>query len=1223
MRLLIDLQGAQTESRFRGIGRYSMSLAQAMARNAGSNDVWVAVNGTLADGISEIREGFDGLISQDRIRVFESLPDVGWPDPANAWRRGAAERIRESFLAGLQPDVIHVSSLFEGSQDAAVTSIGRHVHNVPTAVTLYDLIPLLNQDKYLTSDWTRQWYMDKVRSLERSTLLLSISEYARSEALQALSIDPARVINMSSAISPHFKPQSIGVTERDLLRSRFGIRSAYVMYSGAMESRKNADGLLQAFAMLDEKIRASTQLVIAGKVAPHDMERFVALAGNLRVTPQVIFTGYISDQELILLYSAAAVYVFPSLHEGFGLPALEAMACGAPTIGSATTSVPEVIGRQDALFDPTNPEAIAASIKRVLCDEEFSASLREHAPRQAARFSWDASAQTALTAFERIVQGKSSNASWPAAHKHLDHGYRALIDDLGTMSEDMEPPFRDLAKAATAIARNSEGNEHVARAGVLPDKLRWRVEGPFDSSYSLALVNRELALALFARGHEVVLHSTEGPGDFDANVDFLAARPEVASLHTQVSAMPAIEADITSRLMYPPRVADMVSRQNLLHLYAWEESGFPQDWVNNFNTHLQGISCVSEHVRKVLIDNGVAIPISVRGNGVDHWLRVDEDNSYPLDARQFRFIHVSSCFPRKGADVLLKAFGEAFTSRDDVSLVIKTFANPHNHVHDWLKEARYGRDDFPHVVIIEDDLSDAELKGLYSKCHALVAPSRAEGFGLPLAEAMLSGLQVITTGWSGQLDFCNDQTAWLVDFDFAQAQSHFNLPLSVWAEPKLESLVSAMKDVFNASVEVRMDKIKAGHSLLERKYKWSDIARHVESDARDFALSPGLVLPRIGWVTTWNTRCGVATYSSNLIAGYDAPVSIFAAQAQDRTFDDEPNVDRCWEQGDADNLENLSLRIDAFNLKVLVIQFQYSFFDFTALDIFIRRQKEAGRTVILMMHATIDSPQNPRKRLGRLAGALALCDRVLVHSIDDLNRLKRLDVIDNVTLFPHGIMDAIDPPQRPVPNRWVIASYGFFLPHKGLVELIEAMAILRQRGRDVQLTMFNAEYPVPESRAHIELAHTVIGRLGLEKHVTLVSEFLRDEQSMQGLVDTDLIVFPYQGTGESSSAAVRHGLASGRPVAVTPLSIFDDVGAAVHRLPGTTPQQMADGLGALLDEIGSNAESMHATSMAAQTWRDTHRCSTLSRRLGSMISQLQPNADHPSNIPGTEKLRHT
>lgn len=1205
MRLVIDLQGAQTESRFRGIGRYSMSLAQAMVRNAGDHEVWVAVNGAFPDGIEDIRAAFDGILPQERLRTFDTFTDVGWPHGENAWRRRASELMWESALAGLQPDIVHVSSLFEGAQGGAVTSIGRLPGASPAAMTLYDLIPLLNPEKYLGSDWGRAWYMDKLEALKRSELLLSISGHAREEALQALGLDPARVVNMSSAISPHFKPLPIGYEQRNQLRQRFGVTHDYVMYSGAMEPRKNAERLLQSFAMLGDALLSRHQLVIAGKINPHDMLRFTALAKQLGIADRVVYTGYITDDELILLYSAASVYVFPSLHEGFGLPALEAMACGAPTIGSGTTSVPEVIGRDDALFNPTDVVDMTRSIRRVLEDADFAGALRAHAPLQAARFSWDATACTALSAFERVVAGRRApNRSWPASQQALQSNYESLLAGFGQIETGVTPSDAELQVAARAISSAVESNLQIARSGTLPDRLEWRIEGPFDSSYSLALVNRNLALALKARGHNVVLHSSEGPGDFEPSAQFLKDNPSIAALHAAVPDMPPSAATVTSRMMYPPRVHDMASRINTVHLYAWEESGFPQGWMDDFNANLQGISCLSSHVQKIMVDNGAAIPLRVGSCGVDHWLSVVADPTYQVEGKSFRFLHVSSCFPRKGVDALLRAYGQAFSAADDVSLVIKTFANPHNEVHRWLQEASEGRNDFPHVSIIEGDISDGQLRALYAQCHALVSPSRAEGFGLPMAEAMLMDLPVITTAWGGQLDFCTPDTAWLVDYRFVQARTHFDLHGSVWADPDIDSLAAALRGVHEASPVERAGRASRARALLMEKFKWSDVAAKLEQDVRTFASAPALPSIRTGWVTTWNTRCGIATYSSNLVDGLRDPVAILAADDVDRTFDDGPEVIRCWTRGFGDDLSRLSAQIERLDLQALVIQFQYAFFDFPHFNRFLAQQKAAGRTVIVLMHATIDAAETPAKQLTMIAPALSQCDRVLVHSIADLNRLKDVGVERNTTLFPHGIMDAPAVTPRTRSTRLHLASYGFFLPHKGLVELIEAVALLRRAGVDAFLTMVNAEYPDPVSAGQIRLAEQAVQRHGLQSHVRMLTAFQRDEDSMALLQDADVIVFPYQGTGESASGAVRYGLASGRPVAVTPIPIFDEVGAIVHRLPGTSATDIARGLASL--HAGWNAEDpeIDRIQQNAGRWRAEHRYPRLAARLDSITRQL-------------------
>lgn len=1209
MRIVLDMQGAQTESRFRGIGRYSIALARAMVRQAGTYDVCLVLNAGLAEGAEAVERAFADLLPPQRIFRFDALAPVSWVDPMNAWRRHASERMREAFLRDLHADVVHVSSLFEGAQDRAVTSIASGADNPPAAATLYDLIPLLNPEKYLGSDWARAWYGSKTESLKRARLLLSISEHARKEALEMLGLDPDRIVNISSAVSEDFRPLPLDGQAAAALRSRLGISGDFIMYSGAMDARKNVDGLVAAFALLPPDLRAKYSLVVAGKVDPQDQERVRRVARKHGLADRLVLTGYLSDADLIALYNCTALYVFPSLHEGFGLPALEAMACGAPTIGSSTTSVPEVIGLKEAMFDPSDISAMAALMHRGLSDGGFAQRLRAHALIQASKFSWDISAKRAIEAFEGLHdRSQSRRRKWATVLADIEANYQGLIASIGAIdAASTGPSGTDLAATASAIAENQEVALHAARLALgCPDALKWRVEGPFDSSYSLALVNRELALALSGCGNDVALHSTEGPGDFDASPAFLARHLDVARLHERERSMPPEEADVASRLLYPPRVEDMRSRFNLLHDYAWEESAFPAEWVDAFNGHLQGITVLSRHVEKILLDAGVSVPISVSGAGVDHWSRIEATPGYGVPGKSFRFLHVSSCFPRKGVDVLLKAYGEAFSATDDVSLIIKTFPNPHNEIHAWLAEAKAGRTDFPDVMIIEEDLPEETLKAIYEQCHVLVAPSRAEGFGLPLAEAMLSGLAVITTGWGGQADFCNEETAWLVDYRFEEARTHFGLFHSVWAEPDLHGLARAMREVHGMSAAERAGKVDCAQRLLWHAFRWSDVAERTDRFVRGLAAAPYRRAPRIGWVTTWNTRCGIASYSEHLIRRMPGEVTVFAAQAADQGAPDGPEVVRCWRQSGPESLSELSAAVEASGCDVLVLQFQYGFFEFGPLAEFLTEQAEEGRAVVVMMHATQDPIHVPDRQLSMLADALAKCARILVHGVADLNRLKAIGLVDNVAIFPHGIVDAspVEQSVRTHKAPFTLASYGFFLPHKGLPELVEAVSLLAHQGNDVRLMMVNAEYPVGESRAMIELTRKRIAELGLNGRVSLMTDYLKDDESLRLLSDADLIVYPYQGTGESSSAAVRYGLASGRPVAVTPISIFDDVDGAVHRLPGIGPAELARGIAVLMEDVRMGGKAALQVEASAARWRQAHRYSRLGLRLYNMLCAL-------------------
>lgn len=247
--------------------------------------------------------------------------------------------------------------------------------------------------------------------------------------------------------------------------------------------------------------------------------------------------------------------------------------------------------------------------------------------------------------------------------------------------------------------------------------------------------------------------------------------------------------------------------------------------INNFNRELDAILCTSEHVRKVLIDNGTKVPVFNVGNGCEHWERIQSAKQPQLNAKTFRFLHVSSCFPRKGVQAMLVAYGAAFTAKDDVSLIIKTFANPHNEVQAWLKEAQKQHVNYPDVIIIEQDMPEQELKALYEYCDVLVAPSCAEGFGLPIAEAMLSGLPAITTDWSGQLDFCTQENSWLVDYRFERAKTHFGLFSSSWVSVDVENLAEAMQQAAATDKAQLSAMASKGRELILRQFTWDDVAR--------------------------------------------------------------------------------------------------------------------------------------------------------------------------------------------------------------------------------------------------------------------------------------------------------------------------------------------------------------------------------------------------------------
>jgi glycosyltransferase involved in cell wall biosynthesis len=403
---VLDLQACQCVSRYRGIGRYSLAFAQAFIDVAAHHDVHILLNGRFAEATADLTRLFQSSLPADRILMWQPEGPTAECDPANRERRERAERARERFLAAQNPDFVHVGSLFEGFPDDAVTSIGAHGPGPSTAVTLYDLIPLVHRRHYLGDDPQApiaQYYVRKLESVRRAALTLAISEATRQEAIDHLGLDPETVVNISTAADPMFRPRVGAACDEAGLRARFGLTKPFVMYTGGPDRRKNIDGLVKAWAQLPPDVREAHQLAVVCAVSGAQRQSLLALAAECGLTGDgLVLPGFVTDSDLVGLYNGAKAFIFPSWHEGFGLPVLEAMACGTAVIAANTSSLPEVVGRADALFDPMDGAAIAASLARVLTDDGFRAELRAHGLRRARLFSWPVTARRALGAFEAL-----------------------------------------------------------------------------------------------------------------------------------------------------------------------------------------------------------------------------------------------------------------------------------------------------------------------------------------------------------------------------------------------------------------------------------------------------------------------------------------------------------------------------------------------------------------------------------------------------------------------------------------------------------------------------------------------------------------------------------------------------------------------------------------------------------------------------------------------------
>jgi glycosyltransferase involved in cell wall biosynthesis len=271
----------------------------------------------------------------------------------------------------------------------------------PTILTIYDLIAMLHPQT--VSPRARLLFRVTTRlALATAQQIVAISEATRQDLLRYFPIPAKRVTAIPLAADPRFQPQP--ATAIAAVRRKYNLPKHYLFYLGINKPHKNLVHLVEAYARLSQSSVTNPQfpLIVAGAWDdryPEPKERVAAL----KLTEQVRFLGPVDDADLPALYSGCTLFVFPSLYEGFGLPVLEAMACGAAVMCSNASSLPEVAGDAAILFDPLDVDAIAAALQQGIEDADLRRSLAERSLAQTANFSWARTAAETLTLYRQMT----------------------------------------------------------------------------------------------------------------------------------------------------------------------------------------------------------------------------------------------------------------------------------------------------------------------------------------------------------------------------------------------------------------------------------------------------------------------------------------------------------------------------------------------------------------------------------------------------------------------------------------------------------------------------------------------------------------------------------------------------------------------------------------------------------------------------------------------------
>ncbi|MEI9813199.1 MAG: glycosyltransferase family 1 protein [Acidobacteriota bacterium] len=288
-----------------------------------------------------------------------------------------------------QPDLLHVQYT------------GPLFSSVPLVVSLHD-VSYLEHPEYFTRFRSAQLTMTVRRTVQNAARILTPSEFSKSAIVRHYGIDEERVVVIPNGVSSRFRPLDRDLA-RTALEARLGVAGPFILTVGDLQPRKNHLGLLRAF---EEVMRAHPELkhrlLFVGKETWYSPRLHEAVAAST-VADRVHFTGFVEDEELVTFYGACDLFVYPSFYEGFGLPILEAMACGRAVACSNTTAMPEVADSAGVLFDPADTGEIAHAIANILMDSDLRARMERLGYQHAASFSWQRSAAQTLNVYYEVA----------------------------------------------------------------------------------------------------------------------------------------------------------------------------------------------------------------------------------------------------------------------------------------------------------------------------------------------------------------------------------------------------------------------------------------------------------------------------------------------------------------------------------------------------------------------------------------------------------------------------------------------------------------------------------------------------------------------------------------------------------------------------------------------------------------------------------------------------
>lgn len=759
MRIAVDMQGLQTNfSGGRGVGRYTKELIREFIKlnnKKKCHEIFLVLNSAFPESILKIKNDFCDILDLGNILIWQNNIDTALSSNPKKIHTTLAEINREIFLWSLQADIIFSTNLQENIFENAVTAVKAFNYGAYYITTLHDVVPFYypeyNSDKSLYN-----WYHEKIEQALKSDMILTVSNSSKADIIKFLEVEEDKLFVVPNGVN--FENKIEFNKNIDVLK-KYNIEDKFIFYIGGVEKHKNIPNLIRAFANKKE-LYEHFQLVLAGTNAKADKDINDCI--NLfdeKIKNRIHFPGRIDDIDLPQVYNLSTCFVFPSTHEGFGLPALEGMAYETAVLGANQSSIKEIINNDLATFDPYDYINMSELIYKTVSDKSFNDSLCTKGMEQAKLYTWEKSALILDSIIDKIEMPTIESFSIESLLNKLEN---LETDDcdlniLEIVSYDIRNSILFSEKniyidiSAVILQDDKSGIQRVVRAissnmyRLKPKNIFLVYSTPNDLDFKIAYKymkdNFNIENELFNDDFVVSFNN----GDTLLYLDLHPANAIAHEFYNQELINRGVNVyhliyDLIPIFREKTFWTELVEEFKLWVKSICKSSGaicISKSVSDDLNNYLNEIGCKEKSFKIMHFHLGADIKSSLPTK-----IEIDDDKSCFLDfiKNSITFLMVGTIEPRKGYIQTLKAFELLWASEKEVNLVI--VGRIGWGMSDFLEILKKHKN-FNNRVFFLESIDDEYLEKIYASSTCLISASEAEGFGLPLIEAAINKIPLL------------------------------------------------------------------------------------------------------------------------------------------------------------------------------------------------------------------------------------------------------------------------------------------------------------------------------------------------------------------------------------------------------------------------------------------------------------------------------------------------